>query len=90
MAGDERLSASSRLWRNTDGTSSRIAGWKVTLAGAPFLELPGGEGGVSLDAGHGASELGRQAARQPRIRRGFYSPVLVPLWPAGIPSGSLI
>jgi len=40
MAGDGRLSLSSALWRNTDGTLPRSTRSSVTSASALFPELP--------------------------------------------------
>src|SRR5437660_1083268 len=50
MAGDERLSLPSGLWRNTDGTLPRSARSNATLASAPFPELPGREGEQATSA----------------------------------------
>ena len=40
MAGDQRLSLSSGLWRNIDGTALRSARSTVTLVSAPLPALP--------------------------------------------------
>ena len=56
VAGDERLSLSSGLWRNIDGTASCSARSTVTLVSAPFPELPGGQGEQSSSSGRGAAD----------------------------------
>src|SRR5690349_16453332 len=73
MTGDGRLSLSSGLWRNTDGTLPHIARSSVTSASAPSPELTGHEGQQSLTSGHGATRGCSRAASDALLRSCFPS-----------------